>query len=396
MQDSLNDLIKAYKGSLNSTKIGVFLGAGISKASKIQDFGKFAFQAFQAAYTTYPEFRKRIGKKLKEHLDEQATLQKTDIEPEELFLLIKSNFRSNLDHSSPEWKGEWLHFCARQLYKNNPALENIYIRNEGLARKNWRIKKDVYAGNTTLQSIISFCLARSADFSDQSVIDLLNSSKLEKKVGLNPRIGGVLTTNYDNLFEATINHKFARNKGKEYGSSAIFEGIIQKNKTHLLEVQHIHGYLSHLIYKYRIKSKKELVDIVATETDFFKTFYESMSFSNYAGMRFFDSFHTIFIGCKMKDKNIRRFLYHMKEFSQNNTEKFAILRCKCLAKHKSKKIDTFNRTCLDNASIYTEEVLKAYGVKVIWVCNHEQIPSLLGIVYSSAGGNWKAVYDEVW
>ena len=141
---------------------------------------------------------------------------------------------------------------------------------------------------------------------------------------------------------------------------------------------------------------RELVDIVATETDFFRTFYESMSFSNYAGVDFFDSFHSVFFGCRMEDKNIRRFLYHLNESAHNDTERFAVLRCKCKHRHAGKDHHSFAPTCLDDASMYAEKVLTAYGVKVIWICNHNQIPSLLEEIYSSAGGNWDAVYDEVW
>ena len=196
-QDTLNALIRVYKSSLKGTKIGIFLGAGVSKESKIPDFRKFAFQAFEAAYEEDPGFSGNVSIKLKDYIGKQATLEESDLEPEEIFLLIRDNFMSKLGLSEIEWKQNWLHFCAKQLYKSNTVLE---------ANK-WRIQKEVYGKNITLKSIISFCLAHSDDFSDQSLISYLESSKFLKSskttrnIGWNARIGSVLTTNYDNLFE---------------------------------------------------------------------------------------------------------------------------------------------------------------------------------------------------
>lgn len=392
-QASLKALMNVYRSSLKGIKMGVFLGAGTSTDSRVPNFKNFAFNAFQEAFHNDLRFRQRISNRLKDYIDKQATLSNPDLNPEELFIIIKKNFRSDLEQSSVEWKKAWLHFCAEQLYKDSKAMRRS-SKNSKAA--NWRIRKEVYQDNTTLKSVISFCMAQSRDFEDPVIRSYLNSSKFAHHMGWNPRIGGVLTTNYDDLFEATINHKFSRTKGTVYGSRAVFEGIKPKNRLHLLEVEHIHGFLMHRVDYYKTTNKKELVDIVATETDFFKTFYESMSFSNYAGMRFFDNFHTLFIGCKMNDKNIRRFLYHLSESQHPNTHKFAILRGNCKKKHIGKRLDTFCPDCLDNSNIFTEELLKTYGVRVIWVCNYSQIPKILEKVYRSAGGKWNRVYNEMW
>jgi len=399
-QQSVNALIRAYKGSLKGTKLGIFLGAGTSIRSKIPNFKDFAFRSFQSAFDNDLLFEQKISFRLKDYIDVQSRLTKPDIDPEELFTITKKYFRTDLDRNSEEWKKAWLYFCADQLYKDTekPKKKGEQIP-EGVQQRrktDWRIQKSLYENNTSLKSIISFCLAQSSDFVDPAIKSYLDSSRFQHKMGWNPRIGGVVTTNYDDLFEATINHKFSRTKGTEYGSRPVFEGRKHMNRFHLLEVQHIHGFLTHDTKYYMRTNKKGLIDIIATEVDFFKTFYESMSFSNYAGMRFFDQFHLLFIGCTMKDKNIRRFLYHLQESQHYKTEKFAILRCSCSKHHRGKRTDTFSPDCLNNSNIFTEEFLKTYGVHVIWVCNYSQIPTILKQVYEGAGGDWKMVYDEMW
>lgn len=399
-QRSVNALIRTYKSSLKGTKLGIFLGAGTSMKSKIPNFKDFAFKSFQAAFDDDLRFRRQISFRFKDYIELQSKLSKPDINPEELFTIIKKYFRTDLDRNSEEWKKAWLHFCAEQLYEdaNKPAKkskqeEEVLLQGR---KTDWRIHKSLYENNTSLKSIISFCLAQSADFVDPAIKSYLDSSKFQHKMGWNPRIGGVVTTNYDDLFEATINHKFSRTKGTEYGSRPVFEGRKHMNRFHLLEVQHIHGFLTHDTNYYLRTNKKRLIDIIATEVDFFKTFYESMSFSNYAGMRFFDQFHLLFIGCTMKDKNIRRFLYHLQESQHYETEKFAILRCNCSKHQHEKQTDTFSPDCLDNSNIFTEELLKTYGIHVIWVCNYSQIPIILKEVYEGAGGDWAKVYDGMW
>jgi len=386
IQPSLKLLIRVYGTALKNTKLGIFLGAGTSIDSNIPNFKNFAFNAFHEAFTSDEKFGQHISSRLKDYIDQQAKAAEPELNPEELFSIIKKYFRTDLNHRSIEWKKAWLHFCARELYRHNEALE----------KGNWRIRKEAYGENITLRSIISFCMALSDDFADTAISGFLDSSKFRHNTAWNPRLGGVLTTNYDDLFEATINHKFSRTKGTEYGARSVFEGRRHKNQIHLLEVQHIHGFLTHDVEYYCKTDKKELIDIIATETDFFKTFYESMSFSNYAGLRFFDQFHTLFIGCKMDDKNIRRFLYHLSETKHFKTAKFAIMRCNCRHRHRGKKIDTFTRDCLDDGNIFTEELLKTYGVRVIWICNYNQVPTVLQKVYESTGGNWKRVYEEMW
>ena len=198
------------------------------------------------------------------------------------------------------------------------------------------------------------------------------------------------------LFEASFNNKYTKSKGRKYGMRPRKEGSEAISKFDRMLVAHIHGYLSHNKDRYdknnkKRKSKKDLLDIVSAETDYFKTFYESMSFSNYAAMSFLDNNHTLFIGCSMIDPNIRRFLFHLKNSADTDIRRFAILRNGCQSKHNFSLKDIGNH-CLAPRGLYYEKILKAYGVDVIWICDFKNIPPLLKHIYEEGGGDW----DYVW
>lgn len=386
----LESLIEVYSSALTGTKIGLFLGAGVTVGSYISNYSKFALETFKAAYYSNddPLFKKNIPKKIIEHIEEgldSGSKVKINIEPDEIFLLIKNNFRSDLDNNSESWKREWTTFCAKQLYTNN----------EKLIKQDYKVASEIYSDNITLKSILTICAVIPSDL-PQPWKNKLESSKYFRGIGINPRIGGIMTTNYDRVLEAAFNQKYTRGKGIRYGMRPLVLGSRKISNPEIMQVAHIHGYLTNVPKENNAKNsgnKKKLMDFVISETDYFKTYYESMSFSNYSAMSFLDNHHTIFIGCSMKDKNIRRYLYHLKNSSNCNTEKIAILRCSCKSKHTDADYGKFRYSCLSSYDIFTNEILKSYGVKVVWLCNHNQIHDLFKEVYKSTGGNWKTVYD---
>jgi hypothetical protein len=384
----LGSFIEVYKKALNDTKIGLVLGAGVSQASKVPGFSQFALEAFLAAYDSPkdPVFKASVKPEVRDYIKSQLKLrsEQRKVEPEEVFLLTKLNFHQDLEMGSEKWNQEWTLFCAKQLYNNCIGLTD------------WRVRKALYDKNTTLNALITFCAAAGRDLPEPWK-NQLQSSEGFRAVGINPRIGGILTTNYDSLFEASFNHKYTRSKGRKYGMRPRVEGSEAISRFDRMLVAHIHGYLSHNTGRYvkDRKSKKDLVDFVSAETDYFKAFYESMRFGNYAAMSFMDNYHTLFVGCSMVDQNIRRFLFHLKNFADTNTRKFAILRNGCQSKHKFSLEDIGHR-CLTPRDLYYEKILKAYGVDVIWICDYKNILPLLKYIYEEGGGDWDYVWKYKW
>ena len=380
----LERLKSIYNNALEGTKIGLILGAGVSKASNVPDYSELALKAFLAAYDSAddPEFKKSVEPRVKSYIKSQ--LEQRELKPDEVFLLTKRNFRTDLDHGSYEWNRAWTLFCAEQLYADCIGLTD------------WRVRKRLYDENKTLNALITFCAASPKDLPEPWKTQL-QSSKGFIDVGINPRIGGILTTNYDGLFEAAFNHKYTRSRGVSYGMRPRLEGSDTAPQFDRMPVAHIHGYLSHNVDKYRIEEKpnrkKGLVDFVSAETDYFNAFYESMRFGNYAAMSFLENHHTLFVGCSMEDQNIRRFLFHLRNATHTNTEKFAILFTTCSKEHESPPSESLGAQCLTPRDWYIHEVLDAYGVNVIWLCKFSDIPLLLESVYKNGGGVWDSVRD---
>ena len=392
----LNRFINIYKDALNDTKIGLIIGAGVTHDSKVPTYSEFALKAFFSAYDSPDDFsfKKSIKPEVKSYISNQLNLstERREVEPDEVFLLTKLNFRQDLESGSEEWNREWTRFCATQLYKDCIGLTD------------WRVKKTLYDKNRTLNALITFCAASHEDLPEPWKTQL-QSSRGFREVGINPRIGGVLTTNYDSLFEAAFNHKYTRSKGRSYGMRPRLEGSGTTFKFDCLPVEHIHGYLSHNISQYegRKNNKNRLTDFVSAETDYFRAFYESMRFGNYTAMSFLGNHHTLFVGCSMEDQNIRRFLFHLRNATDANTEKFAMLKNGCKTHHNRSedycKMEdgTFSPgwlgpRCLTPRDLYYEEVLATYGVSVIWLCEYWDIYCLLKYIYEKAGGNWDYVY----
>lgn len=380
----LERLKKIYEAALKDTKIGLILGAGVSKASNMPDYSELAEKVFLAAYDSAddPGFRKSIKPKVKSYIESKLKLR--ELKPDEVFLLTKLNFRKDLGKGSDEWNRAWTLFCAEQLYADCIGLTD------------WRVKKRLYDVNKTLNALITFCAASPKDLQEPWKTQL-QSSKGFIDVGINPRIGGILTTNYDGLFEAAFNHKYTRSKGVSYGMRPRLEGSHTAPQFDRMPVVHIHGYLSHNVDRYKIeekpKSEIRLVDFVSAETDYFKAFYESMRFGNYAAMSFLENHHILFVGCSMEDQNLRRFLFHLRNATRTNTEKFAVLFTTCSKEHESSHSEGLCAQCLTPRDWYIQKVLDAYGVNVIWLCKFSDIPLLLESVYKSGKGIWDSVRD---
>jgi hypothetical protein len=218
----------------------------------------------------------------------------------------------------------------------------------------------------------------------------LSSDPDSDRIETNPKIGGLLTTNYDNLVESAFHTKYRLKLLKPVGRPTTNE--FDKNGRRIIPVYHIHGYVG---YKANRQEATEPpgTDLVIAEDDYFETFYDPLGFGNYIALSFLRRFPCLFVGASMVDKNVRRFLFHLFRAAKGNIpdhqRKFAIL-----------------MTTGSPTDVLVDANLLAYGVETIWIERFTEIPDILRDLYTNISDNegdredyaadWKYLKNYTW
>ena len=206
---------------------------------------------------------------------------------------------------------------------------------------------------------------------------IARSNVRKSRIDINPKVGGILTTNYDNLVEGSFGSKFGKGLLKPVGRVTSRETSQRKK---VIPVYHIHGYVSYVPPEDDPQGVKASDMLVISQDDYFERFYDPLGFSNYIAMSFLRRFPSLFIGSAMKDLNIRRFLYHLRKERGDDVKTpnyFAILPA----------TGTSQDYFMDN-------ILEFYGVKTIWIEKFEEIGEILKQLYCS--GHSRKNLEEEW
>lgn len=342
-------------------QIGLVLGAGVSCGSDVPLYLKMALDLYKHA--SKQNLLPNAPSSAVTFLDEQAELlQRKDdggvarLTPEEIVLFIKTY----LADKDPQ---VWLKLVKKVLYAN---VE--------IAKSHKMVGRETIKKNDTLVAVICFCAALPG-----STLALESPHRIET----NPKVGGILTTNYDYLVEGSFGSKFGRSMLKPVGRSDARESLPGRR---VIPVYHIHGYVSYVPPKDDPAGVKGSEELVIAEDDYLKTFYEPLGFCNYIAMSFFRRFPCLFIGSSMTDMNIRRFLYHHnreRDDSPKSPNHFAILKTE--------------GTLEDD---FKDAILSSYRVSTIWIQEFEEIGEILERVYTSEEGvtqkDWEALKIKWW
>lgn len=350
-------LIDTYRKSM---KFGLVLGAGVTIDSHVPDYNELAIKLLEATIQE-PQFTgsKELARNFAEYQREQREKKSETVPADEIILYIRKLLGN--DRS-------WLRkLVKRELYREVPVGVTA-------GRK-------IFEENSTLNAILTFCAACPGTFLSP------NDSKYEIEV--NNKVGGILTTNYDNLVESAFHTKYRFKLLKPVGRPSTDE-FEQRERRSTIPVYHIHGYVG-----FKADENKAGQDgnptIVIAEDDYFEAFYDPLGFGNYVAMSFLRKFPTLFIGAGMTDKNLRRFLYHL----YNETDKTPIHQRKfAILQLKNSPVDAF-----------MDMVLQGYGVETIWIKEFKEVPNILHEMYVASGmvnmektlGNdWEYLYNYRW
>lgn len=333
-------------------QIGIFLGAGATISSKVPSYPELALNLLQTAseHTNFDGDREWARNFIQDQRTRIANNRKI-IPPEDVVLYVRSHLGSD--------KKTLRELIQHEIYKNAAVRKTV--------------KRDAFEKNETLDAILTFCAARphTGITTDPNLLPMVN-----------PKIGGILTTNYDNLVESAFHTKFRQKLLKPIGRPTTSEFDIMDRQT--ISVYHMHGYVG---FKKFVEDQedKPTPEIVIAEDDYFETFYDPMGFGNYIALSFFRRFPCLFIGASMEDKNIRRILFHLvsasKRQNQAHQRKFAIL----------KKDEELYDSLLDQNLLY-------YGVETIWIDRFSDIPEILRELYINAKHpeKTKKIFTEDW
>jgi hypothetical protein len=355
-------LIYTYKAE---PKIGLVLGAGVSTKSEVPTYGKLALRVLElaAAKADFSGPRRWVPRFVKEQRALLAGGKRKTVSPEEVVL------------------------CA-YTYLGKDAKSLRDITKQALfesANPGKSVNRDVFLKNPQLNAILSFCAAVATSM---LAPDCEQEKNNNQKIEVNRKVGGILTTNYDNLLEGAFHKKYRRKLLQPIGrpNTREFHKTLQQ-----IPVYHIHGYIG-----YREDDSDEEnsdndtrnPELIITETDYFQRFYDPLGFGNYVAISFLRRFPCLFIGSAMSDKNLRRFLFHLKRDSgvlPPNQKKYALL------KATGKPVDKL-----------TDDILyHSYGVEVIWMKKFDEVQEILRDMYTSIksvkeNNEWEKVHDYVW
>jgi len=368
-QKRIRKLCRTYK---SEPHIGLVLGAGVSCDSDVPLYLPMVLELCKLAternrlpgapvgaltfLQEQAELLQEREKALKEKDYEKAAQLgcKVVVEPEEVALFIKT-YLADKDEQ-----------VLLKLVK-----EVLYAR---VARRSYKmVARATFQKNDTLHSVICFCAALPG-----SALAPTSTRRIET----NPKVGGILTTNYDYLVEGAFGSKFGRPMLKPVGRTDARESLPGRR---VIPVYHIHGYVSYVPPKDDPGGVKGST-LVIGEEDYFRTFYDPLGFGSYSAMSFFGRFPCLFIGSAMTDKNLRRFLYHLQREVGDSSDRpnhFAILKARGTPR------DDFE-----------DAVLSSYGVATIWVQKYKEIGGILEEVYTSIDEateeDWKALREFQW
>lgn len=358
-------LHKTYR---DSTQIGLVLGAGVT-AAHVPTYSEFALRLLERVLDergVKSEWQRAFVRQQRDRL----AADKRTFPPEVVLMLARLQWSKEGDPlprmlvDSALWgQARKAHVISpTQTKRSNPHLDKTDRRKQQYAlHGSWTT-------NETLNAIVTFC----------------TSIENEQPIA-NPKVGAILTTNYDNLLEAAAHAKYrrwrflkpvARTTSKEREERKKYRQIRQ------IPVIHIHGYLGFRERDHNPATKP----LVTEQTDYFDMFYGSLGFGNYMAMAFLQRYPTIFIGSRMTDSNLRRLLHQIAKDSETGrppNPAFAVM-----------KVGDEGEDPVSD--IVTDEILAAYGVATIWVKCFSKIKDVLHDTYVAGGPQDTAGLERMW
>ena len=265
-RDAVERLSEVYR---ETPQIGLVLGAGVSADSGVPLFADLALQLFERA-------------------NAQGRLR--DVPESIITLLREHGLKAACD---PDKVVQYLYEHLDRDESLPLLVKQALYSNVETKRSHNMVGSRTYRDNVTLDAVISFCAAPPG-----SPLAPESQSRWET----NPKVGAILTTNYDNLLEGAFGTKYGRSLLKPVAREEARESMPGKR---VIPVYHMHGYVSYVDDPHAPDGVKAS-ELVIAEEDYYRTYYNLLGFSNVVATSVLRQFPCLFIGSSMADPNPSR------------------------------------------------------------------------------------------
>jgi hypothetical protein len=273
-QQTIEQLCQTYR---EAAQIGLVVGAGVTFKSGVPLYKDFANQLFDLAR------QQRKLRKVEPAVVKYVQANYRNLDPEIVLQLVDHHLKKRDD----------LPWLVRKV---------LYRQLGPVGKRHRTIAPGKYTENSTLNAVITFCSARP----DGPVVQVPERTRWE----VNPRIGAILTTNYDNLVEGAFGSKYGIMGMKPVAREESRE--TRQGKELVIPVYHMHGYVSYVGHVDDDSKVRASDQLVMAEDDYYRTFYNLLGFANVRAMSVLRAFPCVFVGCSLDDTNLRRVLYQLR------------------------------------------------------------------------------------
>ena len=218
------------------------------------------------------------------------------------------------------------------------ALITARYVTQGIQNVDDEIKRIIYNGTQVTSPLI------------QSIVNMVKDSSVH--------VSSIISYNYDDLVDMAL-EKAGVDVLSVYGNN-------RAESFSTLPIYHVHGL---------IPMTREIQSTpVLNEKDYHKIYQENYHWSNVEQLHALSRKTCIFIGLSMTDPNLRRLIEFSRRGSESGMYHYVFLR----------RFETegasheFNCECCDRY----QKMMGEMGVNVIWYKEHEELPAILGSLYS--------------
>jgi len=309
---------------------------------------------------------------------------KASFKEENLVLVLGAGI--SLDYKIPTWNELLRRLLARALQDTNEnqqmvatLFNQVFGPNALIAARYLKLHFD----NTKfpLEKEIQKVLYEFYDNTESQTLKAIK--KLCISAGKAPGLDSVITYNYDDILEQTLQNADVGIKFK------IISKTGQHAKNDELPIYHVHGHLP-------LNGKFEIDDsLVLSDESYHRQYMDLYHWSNMVQLNKFKDNNCLFIGHSFTDPNLRRLLDAAKKLRGNDLRPHYLIKCR----HSKKDVvDNINRilrdssaelaenfdnidniasSLLDTVHKFEEIDANSFGVNVIWIDDFKEIGPIL-------------------
>lgn len=330
----------------------------------------------------YLDIIKSLDAKLKAPVQANRTTilknLKGNFKEENLVLVLGAGI--SLDYKIPTWDELLRRLLARALQDTNEnqqvvatLFNQVFGPNALIAAR--YLKLHFESANTPLEKEIQKVLYQFYDSTESQTLKAIK--KLCISAGKAPGLDSVITYNYDDILEQTLQNADVGIKFK----------VIYKTGQHAkkdeLPIYHVHGYLP-------LNGKIDSDDSLAlSDESYHRQYMDLYHWSNMVQLNKFKDNNCLFIGHSFTDPNLRRLLDAAKKLRGNDSKPHYLIKCRHSKDDVINKIlkgsrqdlndglvddiDNVARSLLDTVHKFEEIDANSFGVNVIWIDNFTEI-----------------------